>query len=211
MTTTIFLVRHGRTKANEEERFAGRTDEPLLEIGKEQAKQAALHLADQNINITAIYASPLVRTIETAQIMAKVLNAPVKLEEGLNEIRIPQWDGRLKTDLFEDHKTQYPIWKKDPSSFALPGAETLQELQTRAVYAMEKIFALHKGENVVAVTHLAVSRCLLLHYSGRPLSEYRTISVANATPIALTQKSDHNCIVIGGLKSLHTAQENVNF
>ncbi len=208
MKTTVFLVRHGRTKANEEERFAGRTDEPLLEIGKEQARQAALHLAGHNIS--AIYASPLVRTVETAQIMAKILDAPVKIEEGLNEIRIPKWDGRLKADLIQDHETRYAIWKKDPSSFSMPGAETLQELQFRAVSALKKIFSKHKGEKVVAVTHLAVSRCLLLHCKGQPLSKYRSICVANATPIALTQNSDHNCVVVGSLKELHAEQKKVN-
>lgn len=193
METTVFLVRHGRTKANEEGRFAGRTDEPLIAAGREQARRAALLLA--GLDITAIYSSPLIRTMDTARIMAEILKAPVKIEEGLNEIKIPQWDGRLKADLLKDHGVRYALWKQDPSSFKLSGAETLKDLQARAVAAVEKIFSLHPGERVVVVSHLAVSRCLLLHYSNRPLSAYRNISVANATPIALMRNSGHNCVV----------------
>ncbi len=190
MATTIYIIRHGRTKANEEQRFAGRTDEPLLPVGREQAKEAAQFLVSKPI--TAIYSSPLARTMETAQILAQIIKAPLKIEEGLNEINIPQWDGKLKADLIKDLKSNYAIWKQAPASFAKPNAETLQELQQRAVNTIEKIFSKHDNEQVVIVTHLAVARTILLHYLGKPLTEYRNINVANAAPIALIKDNDHN-------------------
>ena len=67
--TRIFLVRHGATILTAEDRFAGSTDVPLSDEGREQARRLALRLRPQAIS--AVYASPLGRTVETAQILAE--------------------------------------------------------------------------------------------------------------------------------------------
>ncbi len=187
--TIIYLVRHGRTRANEEERFSGRTAEPLLEQGRIQARETGKLLSKRPI--AAIYTSPMVRTVETSRIMAGILGAPVMEEPGLAEIRIPQWDGRLKSDLMRDENSGYLLWKRDPAAFSLPGAETLVKLQRRAVKAIEAIAGRHSGEEVVAVTHLAVLRCLILYLTKRDFTRYRDIEVKNATPLVLKCNNTH--------------------
>ncbi len=188
-TTTIYLLRHGRTKANEEERFAGRTAEPLVEKGRIQARRAGELLATRPVR--AVYSSPMARTVETSEIIAGVLHAPVILEPGLAEIRIPQWDGRLKRDLFEDRESGYRLWKQDPGSFRLPGAETLVDLQERAVTALKAMAERHPGGEVAAVTHLAVMRCVILHLNRKGFDHYGKIEVKNAIPLVLRCSSTH--------------------
>ena len=68
MNTRIFLIRHGATTLSAEDRFAGATDVPLSDIGRAQVRQLAARLGGDEI--TAVYASPLGRTVETARILA---------------------------------------------------------------------------------------------------------------------------------------------
>ncbi len=188
-STVIYLVRHGRTRANEEGRFAGRTDEPLLEQGKEQADKLGRLLAPRSIS--AIYTSPMVRTIETSRIMARHIGAPIVIEPGFAEIRIPQWDGRLKADLANDPSSGYVLWKKDPAGFSLPGAESLLDLKQRASACIRSIAIRHAGQEVVVVTHLAVIRCLILYFLNLDYGFYRQIEIKNASPLVIHAENDH--------------------
>jgi len=68
MTTRLYLVRHGATDMTMEDRFSGSADVELSDEGREQAQRLAERLADDNI--TAVFTSPLSRTLETARILA---------------------------------------------------------------------------------------------------------------------------------------------
>jgi len=74
VVTRVFMVRHGTTVLSAEDRFAGATDVALSDEGREQTRRLAQRLSHERI--TAVYASPLGRTVETAQILA----SPHKLE-----------------------------------------------------------------------------------------------------------------------------------
>ncbi|MGQ9499381.1 MAG: histidine phosphatase family protein [Dissulfurimicrobium sp.] len=150
--TTLYLVRHGRTMANLEGRFAGRTDEPLIEEGVAQATAAGRLLAQEYIK--TVYTSPMLRTVQTAAIMAEFLGAMVVQDEGLAEINIPHWDGRLKDELMQDHASGYPLWKEAPDRFYMKGAEGLSDVTERARHCIKKIMARHRGSSVAAVTTL---------------------------------------------------------
>src|SRR6188768_945662 len=82
--TRVFLIRHGATTASAEDRFAGATDVPLSEEGRGQVGRLAERLAD--CDMAAIYASPMGRTVETAQILAKPHGLEVQIRDGLREI-----------------------------------------------------------------------------------------------------------------------------
>lgn len=174
--------------ANLEGRFAGRTDETLTEEGMEQARVAGRFLASKDIK--TIYTSPMLRTVQTARIIASFSGAEVIEDEGLAEINIPHWDGRLKDELIQDRGSGYLLWKEAPEHFNMKGAEGLLDLTNRARCCVERIMARHQGDSIAAVTHLAVMRCLILFYSGRPLCDYRKIKVENAHPLAFIQKDD---------------------
>ncbi|NDY42637.1 histidine phosphatase family protein [Dissulfurirhabdus thermomarina] len=185
----LYLCRHGQTRANIEGRFAGRTGEPLTPEGRRQAAEAARALAGRPVR--AIHASPMARTLETARVMAGVLGCPVVEEPDLAEIRIPQWDGRLKADLAADPASGYAAWRAAPHRFRLPGAEDLAALQRRALSVVRRLLAPAVPGEAVLVTHLAVARCLVLALSGRPLAEYRSVQVANAAPLVIEGAGDH--------------------
>src|SRR6187549_1386323 len=88
--TRVFLVRHGATTLTAEDRFAGATNVPLSDAGREQARRLALRLAGEPI--CAVYASPLDRTVETARILAEPHRCDVQTRDGLREISHGHWE-----------------------------------------------------------------------------------------------------------------------
>src|SRR5439155_27206474 len=68
-TTRVLIVRHGTTALGAEDRFAGSTDVPLADEGREQAERLARRLASEPL--VAVYASPMQRALETATIVAR--------------------------------------------------------------------------------------------------------------------------------------------
>src|SRR3954462_7189299 len=90
MSTRIFLIRHGATILSAEDRFAGATDVPLSDEGREQVGRLAARLADEKI--AAVYASPLGRTVETASILAQPHGLEVQKRDGLKEISHGRWE-----------------------------------------------------------------------------------------------------------------------
>jgi len=92
MTTTptrVFMVRHGATVMSAEDRFAGVTDVELSEEGREQARRLAERLSQEKIS--AVYASPLGRTVETARILAAPHDLEVQTCDGFREISHGHW------------------------------------------------------------------------------------------------------------------------
>jgi broad specificity phosphatase PhoE len=179
MPTTIFLTRHGKTAANLENRFAGRSSEPLPPPGREQMAGVADRL--KGMPISAIYTGPLARTSQSAAIIGAATGAPVQVRDPFTEISIPHWDGLTKEEIRANFGAEYPTWLGTPDKFNLPGCETLGQVQERAALAIERIFRERAGETVVVVSHLIVIRCLVLYYCGRPLRAFRDIKIDNGT------------------------------
>ncbi len=184
MTTTMYLIRHGITAANQEDRFAGRTDEPLHPEGEAQAMAVAERLRPAGIAIVA--AGPLLRTQQTARIIADQLGVAVATVAALNEIFLPHWDGLAKKEIRARFGPQYPTWLEAPERFQVAGCETISDVQQRVVGAVAALAAEYAGQSVLVVSHLIPLRALLLHHLGLPISAFRSIKIANAQLVRLT-------------------------
>ena len=89
--TKVYLVRHGQTEWNKKLTVRGRIDSPLNEDGHREAEAIAEALKDKNID--AIYTSPLMRSIETAQPTAKFFHLDIVPAEGFIDISYGDWEG----------------------------------------------------------------------------------------------------------------------
>lgn len=163
--TLLTLVRHGQTDWNLARRIQGATDIPLNDTGRDDARTAAAALA--GVGYDAIYASPLKRAQETAQIIADELGlATPALTHGLRERSFGEGEGML----VEDYLTQFGDWTS-----AVPGAETLEEVRDRALDSLERIVrasrrrSAPRAESLIVVSHGGVIRSLLMHVSGGSL------------------------------------------
>jgi broad specificity phosphatase PhoE len=183
--TTIYLVRHGITQANKENRFAGRTDEELHAEGEKQIQQVGEQLRSKNI--AAVYCGPARRTVQSAEILGSLLKVPFLPVEEFDEIKIPHWDGLTKDEIRQKCGAQYPTWLNSPQTFSLPGCETLKQVQERAVGAVNRLLVQHNSGSLLLVGHLIVLRCLFLYYQGLGIKDFRSIKIDNGSILQVSE------------------------
>lgn len=160
--TTILLIRHGETDWNVERRAQGHGGPGLNERGREQVRATARILAAQP-PVQALYSSDLIRTLETAEIIAQTLNLDIHMDARLRERHMGTWQGRLFDEVRAENPGQVEAWRADPLGFRAPGGETYREVAERIAAALDDIAARHPGQRVVAVTHggpVALMRCM---------------------------------------------------
>ncbi len=146
---SILLLRHGQILANVQGRWHGSTDSPLTWRGRRQARRTARHLARNELEICAIYASPLQRCVATATSIGQRLEIEVQVCEGLREYAIGEWEGLPFRDLAGDHNFVSKA-TADPE-FAPPGGESLSTVGERIVAALGDINNTHLTDAKVLV------------------------------------------------------------
>ncbi len=155
MTHFIF-VRHGQTNWNRENRFRGRLDIPLNDVGKAQARRVGEHLAQTPI--AAIYASPVSRTIVTAEFIAQSHNLRVQSRAELYDLDYGAWQGKTPNEI---DASEYALWLREPARVKFPGGETLFDVRARVVKLVAELSATHEDETVVLVSHDLVGKILV--------------------------------------------------
>jgi broad specificity phosphatase PhoE len=170
-STRVFMVRHGATILSAEDRFAGATDVPLSDEGREQTRRLAERLSRERI--AAVYASPLGRTIETAQILAAPHKLDVQAREGLREISHGRWEQMTRREVEEKFPEEAAEWEKDPYTFAPLGGESGLAVTARALPALIELVRKHAGQNILVVSHKGTIRLLLSSLLGFDPRRYR--------------------------------------
>ena len=171
--TRILLVRHGETDFNLTHHFQGRIDIPLNKEGKNQVQALALALKQELL--TAVYSSPLMRAMETARSVKSFHpSTPLFEEEGLIEMDLGELDGKQAGDWISQHQEFYKTWRTTPSRLKMPGGESLEEVQIRAMDTLERITKLHPpGSTLLLCSHNFVNRTIICHALGLPLDRFR--------------------------------------
>jgi len=166
----IILVRHGQTAWNKEERFRGRADLPLDETGIKQAEAAAQKLA--GCEATAIYSSPLQRTMMTAKPIADVLSLTIQPLEGLIDIDYGAWQGLSTEEALEQDTNLYQQWIRTPQNARFPDGEGLQDVRDRVETVINKVLSEHTGQTVILVSHVVVCRVFICTVLGLDNSHF---------------------------------------
>jgi broad specificity phosphatase PhoE len=153
----------------------GQRDIPLDPEGVAQAEAAAQALALAGIG--EVVSSPLVRSVQTAEIVGRRAAIEVARDPRLTDLRIGTWEGQKSAEVTAS--AEYQRFAQTPASERPPGGESLDELARRTTAAVEQILADNpSGEAVAVVTHAAVIRVLVLHYLGAPLTAYHRLRIA---------------------------------
>jgi len=171
MTTRILLIRHGATVLSAEDRFAGATDVELSDEGRAQARRLAERLATTKLE--AVYASPLVRTRETATILATPHGLSLRTDPGLREIDHGRWEGLTRKEVEARFPDEYAAWEEDPFTFAPEGGESGLSVMARALPVVRAIVLAHPGQTVAVVSHKATIRLVLSSLLGIEPRGYR--------------------------------------
>ena len=176
----ILLARHGETDWNVPPvRVMGSVDIPLNARGREQA----LELAAQADGVAALYASPLARARETAEIVGAELGLEPVLDERLAESRRGAWEGRLLHDIERDEPEAWAAWRAAGDGFRFPGGESLAEHAARVAGALEAIAA--GPLPALAVCHGGTIRAAVASRHERGLDAFHELDVPNALVVRL--------------------------
>jgi broad specificity phosphatase PhoE len=169
---TLFLVRHGTTTMNVENRYRGRRDVPLDAQGWADAVEAARALS--GAGLTAVYAGPLRRTINTAQVVADECRVPdVRILHGLVNLDYGAWEGMTSEEAAMYDPVVFELYKEHPDRCVCPNGERLTDAQKRMVEAIQLMGQRHAGERVAAVTHAVMIRLLAATILDLPGAEWR--------------------------------------
>ena len=145
----LYCVRHGESVHNAEGRIQGQSDIPLSDFGRRQGEAIAAALAE--LPIGAIYASPLLRALETAQIVARRLKLPITIDPRLKEIHIGVFQNRLRSEVAELYPEAFARWTAGEPDYAVPGGESRRSLQERGAAAFREIAAAgHQHAAIIA-------------------------------------------------------------
>lgn len=162
--TRVFMVRHGATVLTAEDRFAGATDVELSDEGRGQTRRLAERLGAEKIS--AVFASPMSRTMETAAILAAPHGLTVQPRDGFREISHGRWEQMTRREVEQRFPEEAAEWEKDPYSFAPEGGESGLAVTARALPALLELVRKHPGENLLVVSHKATIRLLLSSLLG---------------------------------------------
>jgi len=169
--TRLLLVRHGATQLTAEDRFSGANGVDLSEEGRNQVRALGERLA--SFPIAAIYASPLSRTLETAEILAWAHAREIQPRPGLREIDHGHWEGLTRAEVETRYPEEYSAWEADPFTYAPAGGESGVAVLARALPVIREIVLAHAGETVLVVSHKATLRLVLASLLGFDARGYR--------------------------------------
>jgi probable phosphomutase (TIGR03848 family) len=175
--TTIYLVRHAVTSHTGHKLTGWMEGVHLNEEGKTQAEAVASMLS--GVPFTAIYSSPIDRTMETAQAIAAHHKLKIIKRVGIGEVRYGAWTGRSLNAL---SKTKlWTVIQRWPSNVRFPQGETLREVQSRALDEIERIREEHPKGVVCCVSHADTIKLIVAHYLGVHIDLFQRIFIGPAS------------------------------
>ena len=145
--TRVIFVRHGEAESNAKGILdeGGNVGNGLTENGRMQSEQLAKTLVD--VGATSIISSPLLRTKQTAEILAERLGLPLSFDDRIREIGVGSYDGKSEKEFLAARK------KMDWHDAAPQGLESYAHLKQRTEAFLKELLETHRGETVIVVSH----------------------------------------------------------
>ena len=177
---SIIFLRHGQAINNTERILAGRTPGvPLTEKGLDQAQKAAKFLED--MNISAIYSSPIERAKNTAEIVGNHNSVDVRIDDRLIELDMGKFTGMPYEQIFSSHGNVFMKFYKGELEIAHNGVETFADVKKRVLSIVDHVLESHPNENVVLVTHMDPIKAMLSTVMSLSPENLYELIIANAS------------------------------
>jgi probable phosphoglycerate mutase len=181
--TTLVLVRHGVTAHTVEKRFSGGLDSSnpgLSDEGRAQIRATADWLAPLAERLDAVIASPVRRTLESAEILAEVLGKQVEVEPGFAEMEFGSWDGLTFTEVAEKFADELDEWLGS-IDVSPGGGESFAVVEKRVLAALQRVLDTHHGRTVLVVSHVTPIKTLVAHAVDAPLESVFRMELSPAS------------------------------
>ena len=167
----LYVARHGQVQWNLENKVCGRTDQPLTELGRSQARLLAERTKDLKIDV--ILSSPLLRARQTAEPTAALHGLEVLVDERLIEQHYGIYEGVSRfDDGFLANKRHFAV--------RYPGGESMMDVAARVYSLLEEIKEKYAGKNILLVCHGGICRVVRTYFEDMTNEEYFSYSEENA-------------------------------
>ncbi len=167
----LYFVRHGRTEWNAIARMQGQWNSNLDELGRAQADVSGRLLA--TLNIDAVFASPLDRTRQTADIIKRHIDRPVTYDPRIMEWDCGDWSGHLYSEVEAQWPDAWRAWRADPFYYRGPNCENYPDMIARATPFLHELMQL-PAQSIAIISHGMIGKAMLSVLLG--LDEATTLS-----------------------------------
>ena len=204
----IIFLRHGQATNNTKRILSGRTPGvPLTDVGIKQAEQTAELL--ENMNISAIYSSPIQRAKHTAEIVGKHNSVDVTIDDRLIELDMGKFTGVSYDEIFTSHGNIFMKFYNDELEIAHNGVETFADVKKRVLGIVNHVLEKHPDENVVLVTHMDPIKAMLSTIIDLSPTNLFELIIANAS-LNIFREQDHK-FSLSGINVMHLSRFNQNW
>ena len=190
-STWLYLVRHGAVQGGEQ-RFYGHTDVQLSQEGEAQLQALGMALAKERIE--AVYASDLIRSRRSAELLAAPFGLTPVILPAFREMAMGRWEQLTHQEITAREPERFKEWMANLGTFPFPGGESLPDLRARVVPALGALLERHAGGRFALVAHGGPNRVILSEALGMPLD--RIISLGqNYGALNLIEYRDGTAVI----------------
>jgi probable phosphoglycerate mutase len=186
MGTHLYIVRHGETVWNTQDKMQGVKDSPLTDKGKIHAGRMGEKLNELGIDFSALYSSDLGRAYETSKLINKPLGLEIKADDRLRERNMGVFEGHSWDYVRANYEDDFKMLVSDDDSYKIPDGESRAAYRDKVISFLEYIAEKHTGENVLAVTHRGFINFMLRIILNIPLNARSGLRINNASLSVLT-------------------------
>ncbi len=181
--TTLILVRHGVTAMTVDKRFSGGlggANPPLSDLGRAQAQETGVWLRSLSEHVDAVVTSPVLRTVQTAEIIAGELGQQPVEDPAFGEMEFGQWDGLSFAEVAERHPAEMKAWFASLDA-APHGGESFRQVEERVLEGLSGMLAAQPGRTLVLVSHVTPIKVLVGRALGAPLDAVYRMELSPAS------------------------------
>ncbi|MBR7132197.1 MAG: histidine phosphatase family protein [Clostridia bacterium] len=198
--TKIYLVRHCEAMGNVKQIFQGTTDCDISDLGGRQLEYLRRRFAD--IELDAVYSSPLLRAKKTALAIIGKKSIELKTDNGLIELDGGVVEGMPFLEAFNSVPGLLDVWKNRPQDFAPPAGESMRSAYARIDRTAQKIIAENRGKAIAVSSHGGILRCLLCKFIKNDIEYLNDIPGLENTAVSLIELDDNGNVNVPVLNDI---------
>ncbi len=209
--TTIYIVRHGETDLNRLYRFIGSTDHPLNARGIAQVE--TLREPMSKLALDRIYASPLKRTMMTAERIQNGRNIEIIPVDDIKEIHCGSWETLNRDEIEAKWPGQIDLWENHPDLLHMEGGETFAEVQKRGIRGIIDIVNRERGNSIAVACHMLTIQLIMAKLLDVPICDvWQMVRLENSsiTTINIEDSGEFEVVRWGDDGHLPTELKNAN-
>jgi len=194
LSTSVLFIRHGKTDFPLDRIYCDDREDPALnDEGEAQALSTAKLL--KNVAIDALYCSPSLRTLRTAEIITAARNLELNSCDELRERKFGTWEGLYFHEIAERYPEEQMQWKKDNAGFKPDNGESIYDLWSRMAPVIDELVDQNRGKTVVVVAHVGPIRIAVAQAIGLPASNFRCLNIDYASVTRIDYGRSQNNMV----------------